>query len=112
VQHGLSRKAAVVAARTAEPGWVFLRDPAAASRRQVLHIRWHILRRDDPGKCRQRGWAVKCRVLFGTKARRPAVDTDRPKGRLGAFFEGKHVDDNPEETVELVGRLARLQPSA
>jgi hypothetical protein len=68
VQHGLGRKAAVVAARTAEPGGCvaasarqtgvssrdaylfldladetavvagrFLRDPAAASRRQVLH---------------------------------------------------------------------------
>jgi len=111
VQHGLGRKAAVVAARTAEPGWVFLRDPAAASRRQELHIRRHILHRDDPGRCRQRGWDTKCRVLFGTKARRTAVDLDRPKGRLGAFFEGKHVADNPEETVELAGRLARLQPS-
>jgi hypothetical protein len=49
--------------------------------------------------------------LFGTKARRLAVDTDRPKGRLGAFFEGKHVADYLEETVELAGRLARLQPS-
>jgi len=46
--------------------------------------------------------------MFGTEARRPAVDADRPKGRLDAFFEVKHVDDNPEETVELAGRLARL----
>jgi hypothetical protein len=50
-------------------------------------------------------------VLFGAEARRTAVDADRPKGRLGAFFEGKHVADDPEEAVELAGRLARLQPS-
>jgi hypothetical protein len=49
--------------------------------------------------------------LFGTKARQPAVDTDRPKGRLDALFEGKHVADDPKETVELPGRLTRLQPS-
>jgi hypothetical protein len=50
--------------------------------------------------------------LFGTETRRPAVDPDKPKGRLGAFFEGRHVADNPEEAVELAGRLARLQPSS
>jgi hypothetical protein len=59
-----------------------------------------------------RDWDTKCRVLFGTEARRPAVDPDRPKGRLGAFFEGRHVADNPEEAVELAERLARLQPSS
>jgi hypothetical protein len=50
-------------------------------------------------------------ALFGAEMRRPAVDADRPKGRLGVFFEGKHVADNPEEAVELAARLARLQPS-
>jgi hypothetical protein len=46
--------------------------------------------------------------LFGAKARRTAIDLDRPKGRLDAFFEGKHVDNNPEEAVKLAARLARL----
>jgi hypothetical protein len=49
-------------------------------------------------------------VLFGAEARRTAVDTDRPKGCLGVFFEGKHVADNLKEIVKLAGRLARLQP--
>jgi len=39
-------------------------------------------------RCRQRGWDTKCRVLFGAETRRTAVDADRPKGRLDAFFEG------------------------
>jgi len=113
VQHGLGREAAVVAARTAEPGYVLegSRRGEATPRCKVLHICRHILRRDDPGRCRQRGRAAKCQDLFGTRARRTAVDTDRPKGRLGSFFEGKHVADNPKETVELPGRLTRLQPS-
>ena len=62
-------------------------------------------------RCRQRGWDTKCRVLFGAETRRTAVDADGPKGRLDAFFEGKHVADNLKEAVELAGRLARLQPS-